>query len=71
MSVKTITVKTVSWKDLSEAIREDLDDGSRIPIFWVKAPKSIESLQAFPFWAEYCKSEDIKAGEQILIQGRK
>lgn len=71
MSLRKAEIVVVSWKELSEAIHMELqpEDFPKTKgfLFWAFAPNTILELEEAPFWAEYCRREDLKPGQKILI----
>jgi hypothetical protein len=75
MKIKEVSVKAVSFDELSLAIREELEffqeEGSAVipgQCFLVHPPKTIEELEEQPNWADLCRQEDFKSTDTILVQ---
>lgn len=75
MKIKTITAKLIYFSRLSEAIQQELKDADivRRPcnkgyLFWAKSPSSIVDMNLYPNWYAFCREEDLKANEQIIIE---
>jgi hypothetical protein len=72
MSIKNVSVVIVSWKELSLAIKEEISDIGKNPIrgalFWMKVPSTVNELEALPYWADYCRTQDISVGDKVLVE---
>ncbi len=71
MSLRKTEIVVVPWKELSDAIHEEIRPENYPEnkgfLFWAFAPNTILELEGAPFWAEYCRMEDLKPGQKILI----
>jgi len=70
MKIKTITTKLISFVSLSEDIQQELlpESISNNCLFWAKVPSTVTELDLSPMWADFCKQQDFKPAEFILIE---
>lgn len=72
MSFKKLEVNIIRWKDLSDAIKDELSDSGSSPkkgfLFWVKVPSTAREIEAAPNWLDYCRTQDIQPGTKVLVE---
>jgi hypothetical protein len=70
MKIKTVTSKLIAFTLLSEDIQQEIlpDSIANNCLFWAKVPSTVDELTESPFWADFCKQQDFRSGEFILIE---
>jgi hypothetical protein len=76
MRIKKVSTSLIQFASLSDAIKEELVENNSSGLkelhngvlFWMKVPATVEEIEASPHWTEFCREQDFKAGDQILIE---